>query len=145
MKGATMNRNRLAPTLLRLAAAGILIATACGGRGDDRAQSGGGLAADIVRIVVVDQQFACDCTLEKIEATTAALETVNGAAGLPVETLHMDIEEEAVAPYIAQRPILVIPALYFLDDEGQVVDFLQGEVSEEKIRIALGKTEMPEK
>ncbi len=95
----------------------------------------------VARIVFVDKRFACDCTQKKIDVSLAALEkTLPTDDSIPIETIHYDTQREAAEPYIKQKPLMVIPAIYFLDDQDQVVKMLQGEVSEEVLTQILGGT-----
>ena len=94
--------------------------------------------ADIVRIVFVDQEECCNCTKTRIEKSWDALSQANGTpAALPVERLHKDTQAEQVEEYSTFKPIMVIPAIYFIDTNNAVVDMLQGEVSPEQVRAIL--------
>lgn len=96
--------------------------------------------AEVVRIVFVGKEQACDCTRKKVDTALAALQTVFGTPPrIPVEMLKFDTEEEKVEPYRKQRPIMAIPAIYFVDGKGSVVDLLQGEVTAEQIGHAVGQ------
>jgi hypothetical protein len=93
----------------------------------------------VARIVFVGKEHACDCTRKKVETALAALQTVLGTPPkIPVEMLKVDTEEEKVEPYRKQKPMMAIPAIYFVDGKGSVVDLLQGEVTTEQIGHALG-------
>jgi hypothetical protein len=50
----------------------------------------------------------------------------------------MDSQADKAAPYAKQRPIMVPPALYFFDEQGKLVEVLQGEVKSEQIKRLLG-------
>ena len=91
----------------------------------------------IARVVFVDQEECCDCTQNRIDATWDALSTALEGQEIAVERLHRDTQEEAVAPYHEMHPIMVVPAAYFLDDEGNLVEVLQGEVTVEQIQALL--------
>jgi len=96
--------------------------------------------AKVVRIVFVGKEHACDCTRKKVDTALAALQKVLGTSPkIPVEMLKVDTEEEKVEPYRKQRPIMAIPAIYFVDGKGSVVTLLQGEVTAEQIGHALGQ------
>ena len=94
----------------------------------------------VSKIVFVGKENACDCTRKRVEAAWATLQkTLGTPAKLPVERLQIDTEGAKVEPYRKQRPMMALPAIYFVDAKSKVLDQLQGEVSEEQIRAALGQ------
>jgi hypothetical protein len=91
-------------------------------------------ANEVVKIVFVGKEHACDCTRKKLDAATTALHQVLGtSARIPVETLKADTEEEKVEPYRKQRPMMAVPAIYFINSKGSVIEMLQGEITAEQI------------
>ncbi len=130
-----------------------LVLLACGGEAPDgtahaadalahagAADAAPARAADarVAKIVFVDQQDACSCTQERIDGTWAELEKALAAGGeLPVERIHMDTQAPAAATYLDLRPIMVPPGLYFLDDAGELVEMLQGELTQAQIGALL--------
>ncbi len=97
-------------------------------------------ARDVSRVVFVDQEQACECTQNRISASWTALQTVvGGREDLPVERIHRDTQEQQAEAYRALRPMVTVPGIYLLDGEGAVVELLQGEVTEEQLRQALGR------
>jgi hypothetical protein len=54
--------------------------------------------------------------------------------------MHVDTESARVEPYRAQKPIMALPAIYFVDGRGSVLDMVQGEVAEAQIQPILEKT-----
>lgn len=92
----------------------------------------------VARIVFVGKQGACECTQKRIAGSWDSLQSALGKKGaVPVERLHIDTQAEEVAVYKSMRPILAIPAIYFLDAKGELVEMLQGEVSEQQALDAL--------
>ena len=92
-------------------------------------------AAAVERIVFVDKKKACACTRERIDASWKALTEVYGfPPTIDVERIHMDQDAVKAAPYKAKRPIMVLPAIYFLGMEDKLLEVLQGEVKAEQIR-----------
>ena len=91
-------------------------------------------AASIARVVFVDKEECCDCTQNRIDGTWQSLTTAIEGADIEVERLHNDTQEAAVAPYQEMRPIMVIPAIYFFDGDGNLVEQLQGELTVDQIR-----------
>lgn len=96
----------------------------------------------VTRIVFVDKEQCCDCTRKRIDASWKALTDVLGypPAGVDVERIHMDSQADKAEPYKKQRPIMVPPALYFFDEQGKLVEVLQGEVKSEQIKKLLGSS-----
>jgi hypothetical protein len=92
----------------------------------------------VARIVFVDKEKACACTRARIDRSWKALTTVVGFPPVPeVERIHMDSQPEKAAPYQKQRPIMVPPAIYFLDKQNKLVQMLQGEVKNEQVQATL--------
>ena len=90
------------------------------------------------KIVFVGKQNACQCTRKSIDAGWAALQKALGApAKLPVQQLQIDTEGEKVEPFRKQKPIMALPAIYFLDGKDAVMEMLQGEVTEAQIAAIL--------
>jgi len=75
-----------------------------------------------------------------VETALAALRQVLGTpAKIPVEMLKVDTEEDKVEPYRKQKPMMAVPAIYFVDVKGAVIDMLQGEITAEQIARILKK------
>jgi hypothetical protein len=90
------------------------------------------------RIVFVGKEHACDCTKKSIDAGWEALQKALGApAKLPVERLQIDTQGDKVTPFREQKPMMALPALYFVDGKDTVMELLQGEVSEAQIAAVL--------
>ena len=88
----------------------------------------------VARIVFVGKQQACECTRARITASRKVLDTVLSSHGeLPVQTLLVDTEADLVTPFRHQQAFVVLPAIYFLDESGKVVQMLQGEVAEAQV------------
>lgn len=97
-------------------------------------------AAKLSKIVFVGKEHACDCTRKAVDAGWAALEKAVGTpAKVPIEKLYADTEAARVEPYRSQKAILALPAIYFVDGQGAVLDLLQGEVSESQVQPVLSK------
>jgi hypothetical protein len=96
-------------------------------------------AREIARIVFIDLEEACACDRRRIEGSWTALQAALGdASGIAVERIHRDTQEDEAGPYMRLRPLMVVPGVYFLDEGGAVIEMLQGEVTEEQARRALG-------
>jgi hypothetical protein len=97
-------------------------------------------ATKVTKIVFVGKQNACDCTRKTVEAGWAALQKALGTpAKLPVERLQIDTQRDKVAPYRQQKPMMALPAIYFLDGKNAVLELLQGEVTEAQIASVLNR------
>jgi glutathione S-transferase len=92
----------------------------------------------VARIVFIDQEKACECTMNKIQASWTALQAALGPnSSLDVERIHRDTQEEQAEEYRLLRPMVTVPGIYLLDDSGAIVELLQGEVTQEQVRNAL--------
>lgn len=97
--------------------------------------------AKLTKIVFVGKEHACDCTRKAVDTGWAALQKALGTPNkVPVERLQVDTEAARVEPYRAQRPIMALPAIYFVDGKEAVLDLLQGEVDEAKLLPILSAT-----
>jgi len=106
---------------------------ACGGaKADAPAEST--TAAEVARIVFIDQEECCECTRERTDATWAALsQALETSATVPVERIHSDSQKTEAQPYLDMRPMMVVPGIYFLDADGGLIEMLQGEQTAEQI------------
>jgi len=116
----------------------------CGGRGGDAGPSSVATApasaSPLARIVLVDEEECCNCTRDRINATVGALTVALGQPpAFPVERLHKDTQPEMVAAYSTFRPIMVIPAVYFVDANDAILDMLQGELKPEQITAVIDR------
>lgn len=92
----------------------------------------------VARIVFVDLEKCCACTRKRIDKSYKALTDVVGFPPVPdVERIHMDTKQAKAAPYKKLKPIMVPPAIYFLDKQGKLATFLQGEITQQQVREAL--------
>jgi hypothetical protein len=122
--------------LVALAAVIGLTFVACGGGApaDTRAEG----PAPVARIVFLDQEECCACTRDRTDATWAALQgALENDRQVPVERIHSDTQAELAGPYLTLRPMMVVPGLYFLDADDQLVEMLQGELTAEAIGAPL--------
>ena len=75
-----------------------------------------------------------------METAQAALQKLLGnPAKIPVETLLADTQEDQVEPYRQMRPMMALPAIYFIDGKGGLVEMLQGEITEAQVSKVLGQ------
>jgi len=137
----------LVPALLTMLAA----ATGCGqasgesSRAPSQAQAAKQVTSapqgptTVVRIVFIDQEQACDCTRNRISGSWTALQAALGrGSAISVERIHRDTQEDQAEEYRMLRPMVTVPGIYLLDTNGAIVELLQGAVTEEQVRTALG-------
>jgi hypothetical protein len=92
-------------------------------------------AKPVSKIVFVDKENCCKCTAERTEKSWNALQAAlkAKASKVPVEKYHVDTQADQAGKYKAMKPMVTVPALYFLDAEGNLIEMLQGEVTKEQI------------
>ena len=97
-------------------------------------------ASKVAKIVFVGKEHACDCTRKAVDVGWAALQKALGTpAKVPVERLQSDTDGWKVEPYRKQKPMMALPAIYFVDGKDTVVELLQGEMSDAQITALLEK------
>jgi hypothetical protein len=94
----------------------------------------------VVKVVFVDKENCCQCTRERTDKSWAALQEVlkGKSANIGVERIHMDKQETEAQKYITMKPIMVVPAIYLLDAQGDLVDMVQGEPTAQDLLKLLG-------
>ena len=93
----------------------------------------------VAKIVFVGKKNACDCTRKRVDDSFAAMQkALQGRSDIAVERIQVDVDEEAAAQYQKLRPIMVLPAIYLLENTLALGDLLQGEVAPEQLRKAIG-------
>jgi hypothetical protein len=96
-------------------------------------------SAEVTKVVFVDKEHACQCTQKRVNDGWAALQGALAARPtLPIERFHADTQPEAAEPYNKMRAMMALPALYFVDSKGGLVDLLQGEVTQAQIQAVIG-------
>jgi hypothetical protein len=136
--GARMN-----PRLLALS---MLLAVAVVGGCRHRSAAGAAPSATALSValphrtlVFVDQEQGCNtCSRDEVDQAWKALQEVaQGPADLSVERVHVDREPWKVQPFQEDRPYSKLPAIYILDDQGDIVGLLQGAIDAKQIADAL--------
>jgi hypothetical protein len=104
----------------------------------DAAQKAPRAAVDAITVLELKQ--CCACTSKRQQDARAVLdaELAKRSVKPKVTVVYMDAEAEKALEYKAMREPMVTPALYFLDASGEMVSFLQGELTAEQIAEALG-------
>lgn len=96
-------------------------------------------SAKVAKVIFVDKEHACQCTQKRVDDGWAAMQAALAAwQSLPIERLHADTQPEAVKPYNKMRAMVALPALYFVDSKGALVELLQGEVTQAQIQAVIG-------
>jgi hypothetical protein len=94
--------------------------------------------AAVARVVFIDKENACQCTQKRVDAAWTVLQGALAARkGVSVERIHIDTEMMRVEPYRRMRPMIALPAMYFLDGSGVLVEMLQGEVTPAQVVAVL--------
>jgi hypothetical protein len=91
----------------------------------------------IERLVLVGMADPCDCTRKKIEKAQKAIKAASGAETIHVERLNLETDDEKIDVYKDKKPFMVVPALYFVNDAGDVLSVLQGDITKEQIEEAI--------
>jgi hypothetical protein len=92
----------------------------------------------VSKVVFVGQKDCCKCTRNRIGKSWAALQEALGPKPIiPVQRLQIDVDEPKVGEFEKLGKFMVIPALYFLSEKGELVKLLQGEVTREQVAEVL--------
>ncbi len=103
------------------------------------ATPGAAASSAVARIVFVDQKEACACTKKRIDGSWKAIIDVLGfPPDIDVERIHMDTQQVLAEPYKKMKPVMVSPGIYFFDKQGKLATMLQGDVSADQIKKAIG-------
>lgn len=93
------------------------------------------LQTQVTHLVFIDKQNACNCTRARVAKGWDALQSALGGRATPsVERLYVDTQPEQVQKYRQMRPMMAVPALYFLNASDALVDQLQGEFTTQQIQ-----------
>lgn len=93
----------------------------------------------LTRIVFIDKENCCQCTRDRIDASWSALQAAlaGRSKAIPVERVHFDTQPQLGREYHSRRPTLTFPAIYFLDGEDNIVELLQGELTQAQLSAVL--------
>ena len=106
--------------------------------GEVEGAAAAGRDANVALIVFVGQDQACKCTRERIEKSWSVLQTaLAGGPEVEVKRIQWDVDEEEAKKYESMKPVMALPAIYFLDDEGSLIELLQGEVEDHQVSALL--------
>lgn len=95
--------------------------------------------AAVAKIVFIDKENCCKCTKERTDNSWDAMQEAikDLSPAIPVEHIHSDTQAKQANQYRALMPMVTLPALYFIDEEGKIVKLLQGEVKTQEITAIL--------
>lgn len=133
-----MNKGKLSLALaMALLVAIVAIGVACTERAV--AEDGAAAQAKVAKIVFIDLEKCCKCTAGQTAKSWDALQAALAAtsAQVPVERWHMDSQAEQAEKYRTMKPMVAMPAVYFLDAAGNLVEMLQGDVTQEQVEKLL--------
>lgn len=106
-------------------------------------KSGNGepVVVGVAKIVMLDKEECCECTGARQKASLDAMKSVIEARGskATLEVIHLDTQPDEAQPYLAMKPLMVPPGMYFLDASGNLLELLQGEVTAEQIEQVFAK------
>lgn len=95
-------------------------------------------AGRVAKVIFVGKLYPCECTAKTIAATRGALDRALGARPkIAIEELMINRDTARVDALRRVKPLGALPALYFVDAAGSVLDLLDGDVSEAQIAAAL--------
>jgi hypothetical protein len=90
------------------------------------------------KIVFIGKQDACDCTHDRVQAGWGALQAaLKDRPAIPVVALDVDRDKGRYEPYRRQRPVAVVPAVYFLDEKERVLELSEGELDAKELKRVL--------
>ena len=96
--------------------------------------------ASTKKIVFVGQKESCPCTRKRIDKSWGVLQKfLAGSKEIPVQRLQLDVDKEESDRYDDMRSIMVAPGIFFMNEEGMLVEMIQGEVTESQIAAVLKK------
>jgi hypothetical protein len=96
------------------------------------------VGASLHRVVFIDQEEACGCTRERIDATWEALDAaLIDRPEIMVERVFGDTQEDQAAPYIAMKALVVAPGIYFFDKQDTLLEMMQGKLTAEELAVAV--------
>ena len=96
--------------------------------------------AGINTIVFIDKKYACPCTESRINSSWKTLQqSLKDHNNIRVMRIHFDTDKQLAEQYMALKPLMVLPGIYFLNAQGKVVELLQGEVQLNQIMATLKK------
>ena len=96
--------------------------------------------AAVASVVVLELKESCPCTQRRQQESGAAFDAALAARTTkpPLTVIQMDVEPDKAQFYKDMQEPVVSPAYYLLDAAGSLVTFLQGEITEDQFRSAIG-------
>lgn len=102
------------------------------------------VGSKVTRIVFIGKKNACQCTRRQIEKSWADLQAALKGRNIPVQKIYWDVDEAEVNKYRKIEQFMTLPAVYFLDKDGRIVEMLQGEMDMTLAKAALAQKKRKE-
>ena len=98
-------------------------------------------SGSLVRIVFITTSRACACTLTRCKNAESSLQKAmtKHPKAPKLERLDYAREPERVRKLISKYTAMMLPIIYFIDQDGNLLDGLEGDFYEEDINEILGK------
>ncbi|MCL2824115.1 MAG: hypothetical protein FWD57_09000 [Polyangiaceae bacterium] len=112
----------------------VLVLLLLGVVGCSRCSSGGERVAEIV---FIDQAVICPLVKKTIDSTWVELGNAVGDRDIMVKRIHKDRSGNVARKYMKIKATGLLPAIYFFDGNGELVEFLAGEQSSDAIVAVL--------
>lgn len=103
------------------------------------ATAGATAGSRVAQVVFIGQREACECTRNRIDTTWAALEqALADHPEIEVKKLEQDVQQEEADRYDELEPLMVAPGVYLMDEDGKLVQMLQGALTSKQLQQAIG-------
>lgn len=95
----------------------------------------------LTRIVFITTSRACDCTMTRCQNAESSLQkAITKYPKVPrPEQIDYASETERARKLISKYTAVMLPIIYFIDEDGNLLDGLEGEFSGEDISELLGR------
>ena len=91
----------------------------------------------VSKVLFLDLTDPCKCTKARQEKTWTELQQAVKGTDIELERVHWDGDNDRAEAFAEERPFSVIPALYFLDAKGNLIDMLQGEITKQQFETMI--------
>jgi hypothetical protein len=117
---------------LSLLAALALPASGC-------SKSSGESGTKVAQVVFLDQEEICPITKKGINKTWDELQVAVKGRDIRVMRVYQDTQGSLARKYTQLKPTVFVPGIYFLTEEGELVEHLQGEKKAPQITEVLDR------
>ncbi len=127
----------VAATIMLLCAV-VMLNGGCGKDGDDDPYDFQKMNTRVKAVAFLEQEADCNCNKDKYDQAWRVMQmTVGQLPAIKVTRMDFEKEREASATYINQKDFDMLPAVYFLDEDGKVISLLQGWLTMEQVVAVL--------